>query len=167
MGGAGCGSRGSHGGALLVDGSTNPARAGAFPGKNGRIAFTSHRDGNFEVYSMKPDGSSLTDLTKNPNADGDPSYSAGGKKIAFDSNRAGNDEIYSMNPDGSSTRRLTNNPAQDMFPSWSPWDPSDTPRKPLERMSSAVKRVTSEVSARPSGGRYPNATGCRMPDHPH
>jgi len=31
---------------------------------------------------------------------------------------------------------------------------------------SVDKRVTSGASARPGGGGRPNATGCRMPDHP-
>jgi hypothetical protein len=41
---------------------TVPAGAG-FPGSNGNIAFASDRDGNFEVYSMNPDGSGQTRLT--------------------------------------------------------------------------------------------------------
>jgi hypothetical protein len=32
------------------------AAGAAFPGQNGKIAFTSERDGNQEVYVMDPDG---------------------------------------------------------------------------------------------------------------
>jgi Tol biopolymer transport system component len=87
---------------------------------NSRIAFQSDRDGNFEIYVMNADGSSLTRLTNHSSTDVDPTWSPDGRKIAFASNRDGNGEIYTMNADGSSLRRLTNNPAFDAVPSWSP-----------------------------------------------
>jgi len=39
-----------------------------------RIAFTSHRDGNFEIYVMTANGSAQTRLTNNPAFDADPSW---------------------------------------------------------------------------------------------
>src|SRR5215211_252835 len=91
--------------ALLVDG-TKPARAGAFPGTNGKIAFDSDRDGNSDIYSMNPDGSNQTNLSRSV-GDIAASYSASGKKIAFSSARDGNSEIYSMNANGTLQTRLT------------------------------------------------------------
>ena len=39
---------------------------GAFPGDNGRIAFDSDRDGgDFDVWTMSPNGSDLVNLTAN------------------------------------------------------------------------------------------------------
>jgi Tol biopolymer transport system component len=32
------------------------ASAGTFPGVNGKVAFASNRDGNFEIYVMNADG---------------------------------------------------------------------------------------------------------------
>ena len=49
------------------------AWAGAFPGANGQIAFSSNRDGNFEIYSMTDDGSDETRLTNNDPNDFEPS----------------------------------------------------------------------------------------------
>jgi dipeptidyl aminopeptidase/acylaminoacyl peptidase len=76
-----------------------PAGA-AFPGKNGKIAFMSDRDGNEEVYVMNPDGSGPVNLTNNPAIDLKPAWSPDGKRIAFASNRDGGDfnsfEIYVM-----------------------------------------------------------------------
>ena len=48
------------GGVLLAVGmpmvaAVSPAEA-AFPGQNGKIAFTSNRDGNLEIYTMNPNG---------------------------------------------------------------------------------------------------------------
>jgi hypothetical protein len=42
-----------------------PARA-AFPGKNGKIAFTSSRGGDPDIYVMNPDGSGIQLLTVVP-----------------------------------------------------------------------------------------------------
>ena len=80
------------------------------------IAFTSTRDGNQEIYRVKPDGSGLTNLTNNPAQDYSPSGFPGGQTLAFVSERDGNPEIYTMNQNGGSVTRLTNNPAQDLEP---------------------------------------------------
>lgn len=104
---------------LLTSFTPVPSQA-AFPGTNGKIAFTTQRDSNEEIYSMNPDGSSTVNLTNNSSADGEAAWSPDGVKIAFRSNRDGNHEIYVMNADGSAQTRLTNNSAIDMIPSWSP-----------------------------------------------
>ena len=88
--------------------------------QNGKIAFTSDRDGNGEIYAMNADGSGQINLTNNPATDGAPSWSFDGTKIAFTSFRDGNGEVYVMNADGSGQTRLTNNPASDSGPTWSP-----------------------------------------------
>jgi Tol biopolymer transport system component len=87
---------------------------------NGKIAFASNRDGNFEIYIMNVDGSEQTRLTNNNAGDENPDWSPDGSKIAFVSNRDGNYEIYIMNTDGSGQTRLTNNNGEDWNPSWSP-----------------------------------------------
>ena len=92
----------------------------AFPGANGKIAFVSHRDGNFEIYVMNASGSGPTRLTNNPADDGSAHWSPDGSKIAFQSGRDGNWEIYVMNADGTGQTRLTNNPADDGSAHWSP-----------------------------------------------
>lgn len=85
-----------------------------------KIAFTSDRDGNKEIYVMSPDGTNQTNLTNNPADDTSPSWSQDGKRIAFKSDRDGNLEIYVMNTDGSNVKRLTNNSTEDDMPAWSP-----------------------------------------------
>jgi len=84
-----------------------------------KIAFTSYRDLNDEVYVMNADGTEQTNLTRHPAMDGAPSWSPDGQRIAFVSTRDGNLEIYVMNADGSRQQRLTNNPASDNSPKWS------------------------------------------------
>jgi Tol biopolymer transport system component len=41
---------------------------------NGKIAFVSRRDGNFEVYVMNADGSGQTNLTNNAADDREPAW---------------------------------------------------------------------------------------------
>ena len=93
-----------------------------------KIAFATTRDGNFEIYAMKPDGSDPVNLTRNPAADDqDPCWSPDGTRMAYTSvryenaqTRYGNADIYVMNADGSNPVDLTRNPAFDAQPSWSP-----------------------------------------------
>ncbi len=65
-----------------------------------KIAFTSERNVNFDVYVMNADGSEQTRITNNTAYDGYPAWSPDDTKIAFVSNRDGNFEIYVMNSDG-------------------------------------------------------------------
>ncbi len=85
----------------------------------GKIAFSSNRDGNYEVYKMNADGSNQVNLTNNAAFDFEPSFNGYGSRIAFTSFRDVNLEIYAMNADGTSLNRLTNNPASDFEPAFS------------------------------------------------
>lgn len=93
------------------------AGCGSHPG---RVAFTSTRDGNAEVYVMRADGGDVHNLTRNLAQDGQPAWSPDGKSIAFVSTRDGNAGIYVMRADGSGQRRLTRSTANDTAPVWSP-----------------------------------------------
>jgi hypothetical protein len=74
----------------------------------------SHRDGNFEVYTMSADGSSQTRLTNG--GGGGPVFSPDGTKIAYST--AG--EINVMNADGTGQTRLTNSPEGEGNLDWGP-----------------------------------------------
>lgn len=87
---------------------------------NGKIAFTSSRTGNNEIFTMNADGSNQINISNNAASDVQAAWSPDGSKIAFQSDRTGNSNIYTMNADGSSQTRITNNTFTDEFPSWSP-----------------------------------------------
>ncbi len=86
------------------------------------IAFETDRDGNWEVYTMGPDGSNPVNLSNYPGDDLDPAWSPDGKQIAFVSNRESGLEgalfIYVMDADGSNVRKLTNED-ESKWPDWS------------------------------------------------
>ena len=94
-----------------------------------RIAFSSNRDGDYEIYVMDINGGNPQNLTNHPHPDIDPSWSPDGQRIAFMSARDGHVddahgspiyEIYVMGANGKNPKNLTNSPHYDMFPSWSP-----------------------------------------------
>jgi len=96
----------------------------AFPGQDGRIFFSSDRDGNFELYSMKPDGTDQRRLSETAGDELTPAVSANGRWVAFafipadGSTRA---RLVVMRTNGTSRRDVTGNQLQaDFFPSFSP-----------------------------------------------
>jgi Tol biopolymer transport system component len=105
-------------GALSVAGNA-PA---AFPGANGKIAFT-HDPGttgsNEDIFTIDPTGQNLTPLTSGPENDFEPSYSADGERIVF--SRGSPAQIWVMNQDGSGQTQLTSGaPVEDRDPAFSP-----------------------------------------------
>lgn len=102
-------------GALLGGGNPAVAAVGA---DTGRTAFTSTRDGNFEVYAMNADGTAQTNLTNSAAFDGSHVWSPDGSRIAFQTARDGEDENYVMNADGTAQTRLTINAAFDGEIAW-------------------------------------------------
>lgn len=89
------------------------------PPPSERIAFSTDRDGNAEIYVMNPDGSNPARLTTHPAIDVSPVWSANGEILAFATNRDGDYEIYPMTASGSNPANLTNHPADDQHPAWS------------------------------------------------
>jgi len=88
-----------------------------------KIAFSSARDGNLEIYVMDGDGSNQRRVTVNPARDESPAWSPDGKKIAFVSNRNNVNkdhmQIWVIDADGKNPIRLTDG-LVDWGPDWSP-----------------------------------------------
>jgi len=71
------------------------------------IAISHTKDGNYEIYKIKIDGSTQIRLTNNSVTDNFPAWSPKGDKIAFISARSGNEGIYIVNPDGTNEKQVT------------------------------------------------------------
>jgi TolB protein len=94
------------------------------------IAFSSSRlkDGNPEIFKMRPDGTKVTRLTFTDTPgevspdDGFPNWSPDGRSIVFSSNRADNQhDLWIMRADGKNLRRITKTPGfDDWTAKWSP-----------------------------------------------
>ncbi|MDQ3644967.1 MAG: hypothetical protein M3356_05600, partial [Actinomycetota bacterium] len=89
------------------------------------------------IYSMKLDGSDVTQLTNRTDKHGLPSYSPDGTKITF---TAGQDflsmDIWTMDADGSNQRRITTDEAFDIQSNWQPiaratQEPQPQPQPPV------------------------------------
>ena len=72
----------------------------------GKIAFTSARDGNREIYLMNPDGSDPVNLTRHRADDLDPAWSPTGAQLLFTSDRVRVRDLYVMDADGAHVRRV-------------------------------------------------------------
>jgi len=108
--------------------------------REGRIVFTSVRDGDMEIYSMDGDGSDVRRLTNRPGPDGGPFFSADGRRIVFRGRplspgpeltdymsllrnglwRPTSLEIFVMNADGSNPRQVTNLGGANFAPFFTP-----------------------------------------------
>ena len=71
-----------------------------------RIAFTSQREGEWEIFTANTDGSNVTKLTDNHVIDGLPTWSPDGNSIVFASDEGGLWGIWVMDADGSNRRKL-------------------------------------------------------------
>jgi TolB protein len=59
-----------------------------------RIAFTSNRDGNYEIYTCGADGKGLKRLTEHPERDDYAAWHPDGKRIVTVSERNGKFDLY-------------------------------------------------------------------------
>ena len=105
---------------LVAAGVTTQGSGAGAQDLEGLIAFYSNRDGNYEIYSIRPDGSDLKRLTFDPASDQTPAWSPDGRRLAFRSERSGGGNLYVMDADGGSLRRLTMGPGDDSQSAWSP-----------------------------------------------
>lgn len=84
------------------------------------VAFASTRSGNFDIFRMASDGTSIVQLTDHPGMDTRAAWSPDGSQIAYTSLREGNFDIYVMDADGSNQRRVTSHAGKDDFVTWHP-----------------------------------------------
>ena len=120
--------------------STPGYDAEATIGPDGRIVFTSVRDGDMEIYSMNADGGDVKRLTNRVGPDGGPFFSNDGKQIVFRGRtltpgpelddykslllkglwRPTSLEIFVMNADGTNLRQVTSLGGASFAPYFSP-----------------------------------------------
>ncbi|OHB83451.1 MAG: hypothetical protein A2V98_05680 [Planctomycetes bacterium RBG_16_64_12] len=84
----------------------------------GRIVFSSNRSGPWRIWTVRPDGTGMQELTEgDPDEhDVDPAFSPDGKQVLFSSTRGGTVGVWRMLPDGSQRERICDGDQAD----WSP-----------------------------------------------
>jgi len=87
-----------------------------------KIAFTSNRSGNDDIWSMPASGGAALNLTRNLAQDTDANWSPDGETILFVTDREGVERIYRMSADGARTSALIQDGTEftDIAPAWSP-----------------------------------------------
>jgi len=73
----------------------------------------------YQIYTAKPDGSDLKQLTNAPAYNAEATITRDGRHIVFTSTRNGDLDIYTMDADGSNVKQLTNELGYDGGPFWS------------------------------------------------
>jgi Tol biopolymer transport system component len=120
--------------AVLTDREGQNDNFPAWSPKGDEIAFASDRDGDWEIYAIRPDGTGVRRITHIPGNDAHPSWSPDGTWIAFATGRAGFRDEMALHPhnpqsygdiaviraDGSDLRVLTDNPWEDATPRFGP-----------------------------------------------
>jgi len=101
---------------ITFEGSYNTSPA--WSPKGDRIVFVGRRGTN-QIFTAKPDGTELTQITTAGNNE-DPSFSPDGRYIAFSSDRDGVKGIYIMRANGESQQRITHKNLRASGPRWSP-----------------------------------------------
>ena len=97
------------------------------------IAFMRKVSGDFEIFSIRPDGSDVRQLTHSKGNDAHPGWSPDGEKILFSTTRMGfkdealytsapqpYGEIFVMRYDGTQLEQLTDNQWEEAGPAWQP-----------------------------------------------
>lgn len=122
----------------VVDLTTNVANQLTFAGiynaspawspKGDKIMFAAQRliEGNFDLYSIDPDGNNLARVTmgeavgKRKSNSENPSWAPTGRHVAFASNQSGKYAVYVMTSDGTIKRRISPMDKDCTTPSWGP-----------------------------------------------
>jgi Tol biopolymer transport system component/predicted Ser/Thr protein kinase len=114
----------------------------------GRLAFSSNRDGNPEIYVIDLASGTTTRLTNNSANDWLPDWSPDGSRIVFTSNRTGSYDLWAMNGDGSGQELIVATAAWDDYGHWSP----NGQRLALSTTAKTDGVANSEIHVWSSGG---------------
>lgn len=91
------------------------------PGQDGKIVFSSNRDGDPELFVINADGTGLRQLTHNNRPDYDPTWSPDGKQVAFVRDRGLKGEsVMIISASGGPAKPFFRNCSGAYDPQWSP-----------------------------------------------
>lgn len=98
-----------------------PTPDAALPAQDAeRIVFEARSATGEDLFSVKPDGADLRQITRDPGLNQEAACSPDGQRIAFTSWRGNTHYLYLLNADGSQERQLAGGPGNVAEPAWSP-----------------------------------------------
>jgi Tol biopolymer transport system component len=111
-----------------------------------------------QLFTVKPNGRGLRQLTHLPGNSYNPAWSPDGSKIVFARNRTVGPEadLFTMNADGTQVRRLTHSP--ELRAGWPDWRP------PLGRQPAPRARDRAQPTTSPHGGALAPVAGTTPPE---
>lgn len=89
-------------------------------GPDDRIAFTSSRNGNNDIFQMDSNGNDVKELVSSDHVDISPSYSPDGSELVFSSDRDGAFNLYILDIEEEKITQLTDTSKDEVNPRWSP-----------------------------------------------
>jgi TolB protein len=97
---------------------SNSAPAWSPDGKQLAVVLT--KDGNSQIYLIRPDGSDVRRLSANTSIDTEPNFSPDGQSLLFTSDQGGSAQIYRMSIAGGPAQRMTFGDGNNFSPRYSP-----------------------------------------------
>jgi Tol biopolymer transport system component len=144
---------------------TTPMQEASHPdwsAKGGLVALQCYAGGTFHIWTMRPDGTGLKQVTTGHGDDREPRLSPDGTTIAFASDRAFKKsyDIWTVKIDGTGLKQITSSEADEFEPTWSPdgahiafVSGSGIQGKSIESIDLATGKQETLVSVDPTGGR--------------
>lgn len=124
---------------------------------NGRRILFAHKDesGHSHIYTSRPNGTGMRQITFGPNNDTEPAISPNGWRIAFVSDRDGDgNDIFTMRANGAGIRILIDGPGQEGGPDYAPGG------NRIAFSSSRGRGSSNVFVARANGSRVRRLTRC-------
>ncbi len=100
--------------------TSGPDRSPAWSRDGMWIAFSSMRDGRWDLWIVSAQGGEPRRITDDAAMDTHPSWSPDGKLLVFSSDRSGNADLWTVRVSNGALSQVTTDPGTDLEPAWSP-----------------------------------------------
>jgi Tol biopolymer transport system component/imidazolonepropionase-like amidohydrolase len=133
-----------------------------FSPKGNLVAIQSYAGGTFHIWTMKPDGSGLKQITTGHGDDREPRISPDGTTVAFASDRAfkGSYDIWTVDIGTGALKQITSSEADEFGPTWTPdgsglafISGTGITGRSVEQIDLASRKQHTVVSIYPTKGR--------------
>jgi len=151
----------------ITDNGVNDWQADWSP-DGARIVFASNRDGNYELYIMRADGSTIERLTDTPGDEASPHWSPDGERVVYSAQEGSSSHLFIVSASGGGATQITGGDGLDLWPAWSPDGGrivyTSTKGLPGNQRALFILDLTSETVAQISNGEKHDDDPAWSPD---